>query len=62
MRDEYLRELWRYKAQVQGVNADMRNNVKDDAGNIVRIIGTNLAGDNPTPRAISPSLDNKYGM
>jgi hypothetical protein len=62
IRDEYLRELWRYRSQVQGVNTDMRSNVKDDAGNTVRIVGVDLSGDTAVPRAISPSLDNKYGM
>lgn len=62
IRDEYLKELWRYRQQVQFANEDQRTNIKDNAGNVVRIIKTDLGGAQNIPRAISPSLDNKYGM
>ncbi|CAK0768800.1 conserved hypothetical protein [Gammaproteobacteria bacterium] len=59
---EYLKELNRYKSQVQGVNADQRQDIKDDAGNIIRIKTADLGGEYNNPRAISPSLDVRYGL
>lgn len=59
---EYFKELMRYKSTVQGVDTDQRQEVKDNAGNRVRVRQLDLGGGYTMPRAVSPSLDNKFGV
>jgi hypothetical protein len=59
---EYLKELAKYKSQVQGVNADYRFDIKDDSGNRVRITAQDSSGGQVGPRLLSPSQDVRWGV
>jgi hypothetical protein len=58
----YLRELSKFKAQVQGVNADYRFDIKDDVGNKVRIAAFDASGMPVGPRLISPNQDVRWSQ